>query len=102
MSFRRKNSLKENPPDYSFGFESIGIYGDDCCRLGLVDNNEAYIIPMNFGYDMVGIYCRVSTASKTQVVSAGHQLFGLYLVEALHRNHTDREEATSSVMQMVR
>lgn len=25
----------------------------------------------------VGIYCRVSTASKTQVVSAGHQLSGL-------------------------
>ena len=25
----------------------------------------------------VGIYCRVSTASKTQVVSIGHQLFGL-------------------------
>ena len=27
----------------------------------------------------VGIYCRVSTASKTQVVSAGHQLSGLML-----------------------
>ena len=25
----------------------------DCCRLGLVDNNEAYIIPMNFGYDII-------------------------------------------------
>ena len=25
----------------------------------------------------VGIYCRVSTASKTQVVSAGHQMSGL-------------------------
>ena len=25
----------------------------------------------------VGIYCRVSTASKTQVVSTGHQLSGL-------------------------
>ena len=25
----------------------------------------------------VGIYCRVSTASKTQIVSAGHQLSGL-------------------------
>lgn len=25
----------------------------DCCRLGLVDNNEAYIIPMNFGYDTI-------------------------------------------------
>ena len=25
----------------------------------------------------VGIYCRVSTVSKTQVVSAGHQLSGL-------------------------
>ena len=25
----------------------------DCCRLGLVDENEAYIIPMNFGYDVI-------------------------------------------------
>ena len=25
----------------------------------------------------VGIYCRVSTANKTQVVSVGHQLSGL-------------------------
>lgn len=25
----------------------------DCCRLGLVDHNEAYIIPMNFGYEIV-------------------------------------------------
>lgn len=25
----------------------------DCCRLGLVDHNEAYIIPMNFGYDII-------------------------------------------------
>lgn len=24
----------------------------DCCRLGLVDGNEAYIVPMNFGYDI--------------------------------------------------
>lgn len=24
----------------------------DCCRLGFVDNNEAYIVPMNFGYDI--------------------------------------------------
>ena len=24
----------------------------DCCRLGLVDGNEAYIVPMNFGYDV--------------------------------------------------
>ena len=23
----------------------------DCCRLGLVDGNEAYIVPMNFGFD---------------------------------------------------
>ena len=26
----------------------------DCCRLGFVDNNEAYIVPMNFGYDIAG------------------------------------------------
>ena len=25
----------------------------DCCRLGLVDINEAYIVPMNFGYDII-------------------------------------------------
>lgn len=25
----------------------------DCCRLGLVDGNEAYIVPMNFGYDIM-------------------------------------------------
>lgn len=25
----------------------------DCCRLGLVDQQEAYIIPMNFGYDVI-------------------------------------------------
>ena len=23
----------------------------DCCRLGLVDEGEAYIVPMNFGFD---------------------------------------------------
>lgn len=25
----------------------------DCCRLGLVDENEAYIVPMNFGFDII-------------------------------------------------
>ena len=25
----------------------------DCCRIGLVDENEAYIVPMNFGYEVV-------------------------------------------------
>ena len=25
----------------------------DCCRLGLVDENEAYIVPMNFGYEII-------------------------------------------------
>lgn len=24
----------------------------DCCRLGLVDQNKAYIVPMNFGYEI--------------------------------------------------
>ena len=24
----------------------------DCCRLGLVDREEVYIVPMNFGYDI--------------------------------------------------
>lgn len=24
----------------------------DCCRLGFVDHHEAYIVPMNFGYDV--------------------------------------------------
>lgn len=27
------------------------INGCDCCRLGLVDEGEAYIVPMNFGFD---------------------------------------------------
>lgn len=27
------------------------VKGCDCCRLGLVDGNEAYIVPMNFGFD---------------------------------------------------
>lgn len=26
----------------------------DCCRLGLVDDGEAYIVPMNFGFDVSG------------------------------------------------
>ena len=26
----------------------------DCCRLGFVDGDEAYIVPMNFGYDIEG------------------------------------------------
>ena len=25
------------------------LYACDCCRLGLVDGGEAYIVPMNFG-----------------------------------------------------
>lgn len=25
----------------------------DCCRIGLVDGNEAYIVPMNFGYEVM-------------------------------------------------
>lgn len=25
----------------------------DCCRLGFVDGNKAYIVPMNFGYDII-------------------------------------------------
>lgn len=26
----------------------------DCCRLGFVDRGEAYIVPMNFGYEQNG------------------------------------------------
>ena len=26
----------------------------DCCRLGFVDDGEAYIVPMNFGYEISG------------------------------------------------
>ena len=37
--------------DYS---KILDIINDcDCCRLGLVDHHEAYIIPMNFGYDLI-------------------------------------------------
>lgn len=27
------------------------VDGCDCCRLGLVDCQQAYIVPLNFGYD---------------------------------------------------
>ena len=26
----------------------------DCCRLGLVENGEAYIVPLNFGWEAEG------------------------------------------------
>ena len=26
----------------------------DCCRLGFVDDKEAYIVPLNFGYETNG------------------------------------------------
>lgn len=26
----------------------------DCCRIGLVEDGEAYIVPLNFGYDVEG------------------------------------------------
>ena len=26
----------------------------ECCRIGLVDGKEAYIVPMNFGYELQG------------------------------------------------
>jgi nitroimidazol reductase NimA-like FMN-containing flavoprotein (pyridoxamine 5'-phosphate oxidase superfamily) len=37
-------------------FESIIRIMDECscCRIGVVDNGEAYIVPMNFGYDGSG------------------------------------------------
>lgn len=25
----------------------------DCCRLGLIDGDETYIVPLNFGYDII-------------------------------------------------
>lgn len=25
----------------------------DCCRIGLVDRHEAYIVPLNFGYEQI-------------------------------------------------
>ena len=30
------------------------IEGCDCCRLGLVDDGRAYIVPLNFGYEVDG------------------------------------------------
>lgn len=27
------------------------LEGCDCCRIGLVDGTEAYIVPLNFGYE---------------------------------------------------
>lgn len=29
------------------------IHSCDCCRLGFIDGNEAYIVPMNFGCDII-------------------------------------------------
>lgn len=63
----------------------------DCCRIGLVDGNEAYIVPMNFGYnitdDQVVLYfhCakegrKIDLLPKQTVVSfemdTKHQLTG--------------------------
>ena len=31
------------------------IDSSDCCRLGLVDKGKAYIVPMNFGYEVIGV-----------------------------------------------
>ena len=28
----------------------------DCCRIGLVDNDEPYIVPVNFGYERNALY----------------------------------------------
>lgn len=36
-----------------FGKIASIINSCDCCRLGLVDANEAYIVPMNFGCDII-------------------------------------------------
>lgn len=52
----------------------------DCCRLGLLDGNEAYIVPMNFGYDLADnqitlyFHCakegrKISLISKQKTVS---------------------------------
>lgn len=30
------------------------LKGCDCCRIGLVDDFGAYIVPMNFGYEVIG------------------------------------------------
>ena len=61
----------------------------DCCRLGLVDGEEAYIVPLNFGYEVEGeqltlyFHCaregrKLSLLEKCSVVSfemdTGHQL----------------------------
>ena len=32
------------------------LSGSDVCRLGLVDNGEAYIVPVNYAYDNGTIY----------------------------------------------
>lgn len=34
--------------DYTQMLEMLD--GCDCCRLGLIDNGAAYIVPLNFGY----------------------------------------------------
>jgi nitroimidazol reductase NimA-like FMN-containing flavoprotein (pyridoxamine 5'-phosphate oxidase superfamily) len=32
------------------------VLNSDICRLGLVDNGEAYIVPVNYAYDKGQIY----------------------------------------------
>lgn len=36
-------------PDYGKMLSIVNAC--DCCRIGLVDEEEAYIVPMNFGYE---------------------------------------------------
>lgn len=49
MSMRRKD---REITDFSKMIEIMDSC--DCCRLGFVDGKEAYIVPMNFGYDTDG------------------------------------------------
>lgn len=44
--------MRRNDREITDFSEIVGIIDRcDCCRLGLLDRNEAYIVPMNFGYD---------------------------------------------------
>lgn len=53
--FGKDNSLRRKDREVKDYQEIIKIIDDcDCCRLGFVDDKEAYIVPLNFGYEING------------------------------------------------
>ena len=53
--FGKDNSLRRKDREVKDYQEIIKIIDAcDCCRLGFVDDKEAYIVPLNFGYEIIG------------------------------------------------